>query len=156
MLNRIVLLKVLEILKKKVVEHVTSAASCGFSKTRQVLFLRTGRLCQKMGTKTHFKADLLGQAYSQGLKQWRPTIDLRKPEQLGTSRARMHNPTVVNKYVNDLGKIINDLNLTEKAKKIWSMDGTGNNPSIILSESQRLKEHTRKNFNPENKHSSSC
>lgn len=37
----------------------------------------------------------------------------------------MLNPTVVNNYVNDLGKIMHDLNLTEKPKQIWNMDETG-------------------------------
>ena len=52
----------------------------------------------------------------------------------------MRNPTVVNKYVNDLGKILNDLYLTEKPKQIWSMDETGKQSehnSVRVAKSQR-------------------
>ena len=105
-------------IEAKVIDHVTKAANCGFGITRRELLVKTGRLCQKMGIKTPFKNGVPGKAYFQGLKVRHPEVVIRKPEKLGTSRARMLNPTVVNNYVNDLGSIIQTLNLGDKPAQI--------------------------------------
>lgn len=50
---------------------------------------------------------------------------MRKPEKLGTVRARMRNGVVVQRYFDDLGKIIENLNLKNEPQKIWNADETG-------------------------------
>lgn len=44
-----------------------------------------------------------------GLKRRHPELVTRKPEKLGNLRARMLNPTVVNKYFYDLGELMDNL-----------------------------------------------
>ena len=51
--------------------------------------------------------------------------DTLKSEKLGNSRSRMLNPTVVSKYMNDLGDMISKLNLHNKPEHIWKCEETG-------------------------------
>ena len=80
--------------EEKVVEAVTTAASCGLGTTRKGLLIKTGRLCQKLGIKTPFKDGIPGKGYFEGLKKRHASITIRKPEKLGISRARMLNQSV--------------------------------------------------------------
>ncbi|XP_060600129.1 uncharacterized protein LOC132753652 [Ruditapes philippinarum] len=108
-----------------IVGRVTTAAGCGFGITRRDFLIKTGRLCQKMGLKTPFKNGIPGKGYFQGLKRRHPSIVIRKPEKLGTSRARCLNPTIVNRYIDDLGKLLISLGIANKPSQIWNMDETG-------------------------------
>jgi hypothetical protein len=105
--------------KADIVGRVTTAAGCGFGITRRDLLIKTGRLCQKMGLKTPFKNGI------PGLKRRHPCIVIHKPEKFGTSRARCLNPTIVNRYIDDLGKLFISLGIENKPSQIWNMDETG-------------------------------
>lgn len=59
-------------IEKKVVDHVTSAASCGFGITRKDLLLRTDRLCQKNGHQDTFQGWHTWQSILSGFKAEAP------------------------------------------------------------------------------------
>lgn len=59
------------------------------------------------------------------MKSRHPELTLRRPEQLGTVRARMLNITVMDKYFRDLSDIITRLNLQNAPERIWNADETG-------------------------------
>jgi hypothetical protein len=68
--------------------------------SRRQLFSWTGILCKRMKVAA-FKNGIPGHGWWGGLKKRNPVLSLRKPEELGISRARMLNPTVVDKYMVD-------------------------------------------------------
>ena len=60
-----------------------------------------------------------------GLKKRHPELTIRRSEKLSSSRPRMMNPVVVDKYYTDLEQIVNDSNLENKPHCIWNTDETG-------------------------------
>jgi hypothetical protein len=72
-----------------------------------------------------------------GLKRHKE-LTIRQAEKLGTSRVRMMNPVVVQKYFDDLETIIEDLNLQDQPQCIWDCDETGrrfeHNPVRVIAD----------------------
>nr|XP_022314252.1 uncharacterized protein LOC111118860 [Crassostrea virginica] len=108
----------------KVVGNVIEASKRGMGISRRQLFARTHILCSRLKVAA-FKNGAPGRGWWNGLKRRHPEMTIRKPEKLGNSRARMLNPTVVSKYMNDLGDMISKLNLHDKPEHIWNCDETG-------------------------------
>lgn len=71
-------------------------------------------------------------------KKPRPELAVIKPEKLGKSRARMLNPTVVERYMTDLGQKVYELKLNYKPNLIWNCDETGkqfqHNPVEVIAQ----------------------
>ncbi|XP_062596590.1 uncharacterized protein LOC134258049 [Saccostrea cucullata] len=111
-------------IEKRIVDNVTQTAEKGFGISRQQLLSRTGILCNRLKLNC-FVNKQPTKHWWYGFKSRHPEISLRKPEKLGTVRARMLNGVVVQRYFNDLGKIIENLNLQNAPKKIWNADETG-------------------------------
>lgn len=84
------------------------------------------------------KMALLGEVCGIALKKPRPELAVIKPEKLGKSRARMLNPTVVERYMTDLGQKIYELKLNYKPNLIWNCDETGkqfqHNPVEVIAQ----------------------
>ncbi|XP_033755670.1 jerky protein homolog-like [Pecten maximus] len=110
--------------EKQIVDNVKRNAERGFGMSRQQLLTRTGLLCKKMSASV-FKNGAPTKHWWQGLKTRFPELTLRKPEQLGTVRARMLNSTVVDNYFVELAGIVEALNLQNAPERIWNADETG-------------------------------
>lgn len=92
--------------------------------SRAQLFQRTALLCKRLRVSV-FKNGAPGRGRWNCFKKRHPELAIRKPEKLGNSRARMLNPTVVERYMNDLGQKISELKLEHKPNQIWNCDETG-------------------------------
>jgi hypothetical protein len=86
---------------------------------------RTGELCKRLRV-TPFKNPQPSKEWFNGFKK-RHSLSIRRAEKLGSSRARMMNPVVVNNYFVDLESIFDDLKLSEKPHCVWNCDETGRN-----------------------------
>lgn len=73
--------------------------------SRAQLFQHTALSCKRLRLSA-FKNGALGEVCGIALKKPRPELAVIKPEKLGKSRARMLNPTVVERYMTDLGQKI--------------------------------------------------
>ncbi|XP_062575504.1 uncharacterized protein LOC134237417 [Saccostrea cucullata] len=111
-------------IEKRIIKNVTESAEKGFGISRKQLLHRAGVLC-KRNKITGFKNFTPTKHWWEGLKKRHPEVALRKPEKLGTVRARMLNSCVVEKYFADLSKIVQNLNLQGSPEKIWNCDETG-------------------------------
>lgn len=111
-------------IEKRIIKNVTESAEKGFGISRKQLLHRAAVLC-KRNKITGFKNFTPSKHWWEGLKKRHPEVALRKPEKLGTVRARMLNGCVVDKYFADLSKIVVNLNLQEKPENIWNCDETG-------------------------------
>lgn len=111
-------------IENNIVETTVKGAERGFGLGRKQMLNRIGSLCKKYKI-SGFKNGTPSKHVWYSLKSRHPELTLRKPEKLGTVRARMLNEVVVQKYFNDLRKIITELNLTEKPAYIWNCDETG-------------------------------
>ena len=113
-------------IEHKLVDSVKMAARRGIGLTRKQVLLRTSVLCQRLNITRYanFKA---GKDWWEGLKRRHPDVVIRKPEKLTSTRARMMNKEVISKYFDDLGTLIEGLNLEEKKHLIWNCDEMGKN-----------------------------
>lgn len=120
-------------IENTIVERVLAAAEKGFGVTKKQLVIKVARLAKLKGFT--FQNGVPGDDWWRGFKSRHPEIVIRKPEQLCTSRSRMLNKTVVNKYFDDLHKIIRENNLA--ACDVWNADETGkqfcHSPSAVLA-----------------------
>ncbi|XP_022342950.2 uncharacterized protein LOC111136409 [Crassostrea virginica] len=113
-----------EAVESKIVETLKHAAKQGIGVSRTQLLRRTGELCKRLRV-TPFKGIQPSKDWWTGLKKRHPELTIRRSEKLSSSRARMMNPVVVDKYFTDLEQIVKDLNLEMKPHCIWNMDETG-------------------------------
>ncbi|XP_060577256.1 uncharacterized protein LOC132734512 [Ruditapes philippinarum] len=114
-------------IEDKIVDAVKMAARRGIGLTRQQVLNRTLVLTKRMkigGGFPNFKA---GKGWWDGVRRRHPDLVIRKPERLSSTRARMMNREVIGKYFVDLGRIIHDLNLTDKPSQIWNCDEMAKN-----------------------------
>lgn len=120
----------------QILKNVTENAEKGFGLSRQQLLTRAGILCKRANI-SGFRNGTPSKHWWYGLKRRHPEIGLRKPEKLGTVRARMLNSTVVERYLKDLGTIISEHNLINTPQKIWNCDETGkhleHNPVSVIA-----------------------
>ncbi|XP_021369223.1 uncharacterized protein LOC110460570 [Mizuhopecten yessoensis] len=124
--------------EEKIVKTVITASKCCMGISCRQLFARTGALCKRLQVADAFRNGVPGKGWFRGLKKRHPELVIGKPEKLGNSRARMLNPGVVEKYFQDLGELITNMNLANKGHLIWNADETGkqfqHTPVKILSE----------------------
>ena len=66
-----------------------------------------------------------GKDWFDGFKRRHPDLSIRKPEKLTTTRARMVNPVVLQRYFTDLNEILVALDISNKPSVIWNCDETG-------------------------------
>jgi hypothetical protein len=55
------------------------------------------------------------------------SLSIRRTENLGSSRARMMNPVVVNNNFSDLESIVHDLKISDKSHCVWNCKETRRN-----------------------------
>ena len=103
------------------------AARRGIGLTRKQVLLRTSVLCNRLEISSRYSNFKAGKDWWEGLKRRHPDVVIRKPEKLTSTRARMMNREVIFKYFNDLGTLIEGLNLEEKRHLIWNCDEMGKN-----------------------------
>ncbi|XP_069131674.1 tigger transposable element-derived protein 1-like [Argopecten irradians] len=113
-----------EDVEKKIVSNIKKSADRGFGVSRQQLLTRTGILCRRMNASV-FKNGAPTKHWWNGLKARHPDLTLRKPEPLGTVRARMLNSSVVDNYFHTLSEVVAKLNLQNAPERIWNADETG-------------------------------
>lgn len=111
--------------EERIVKSSTLAAQKGMGVSRKQLMVKTGRICQNLKIRTPFKNSVPGKDWLKGLQKRFPELTTRKPEKLGTARARMLNSTVVERYFAELTTVVNDLKLKDKPHLIWNCDETG-------------------------------
>lgn len=111
--------------EQKIVHQVTGLAECGFGMSRNNLLIKSGELCKQANITTPFTNGTPGKSWWKGMKNRHPELTIRKPEKLGSLRARMLNREVVGHYFDSLGDLINKLNLQNKPSMIWNCDETG-------------------------------
>lgn len=92
-----------ECVENKIAENVVEASKRGMGVSRAQLFQRTALLCKRLRVSV-FKNGAPGRGWWNCFKKCHPELAIRKPEKLGNSRARMLNPTVVERYMNDIGQ----------------------------------------------------
>lgn len=87
--------------------------------------LKTGRICPTLNLDTLFENSVPGKDWLTGLRKRYPELTTRKPEKLGTARARMLNGVVVEKNLAENASVITALKLKDKPDRIWHCDETG-------------------------------
>ena len=90
---------------------------------------KAGQVCQSLSISNSFskknpESTKVGKDWFEGFKKRHPELVMRKPEPLSTSRSRLMNTHVTNRYFEDLSKTLTDLGLAHKPKCIWNMDET--------------------------------
>ena len=114
------------VVEDKIVETVKLAAKSGMGVSRKNLLKRTGTLCKRLKIETPmFKKGVPGNAWWEGLKKRYPELTIRKPEKLGTNRARALNGPITTSYFDYLCSLLDELNLKEQPARIWNADETG-------------------------------
>ncbi|KAK3770498.1 hypothetical protein RRG08_049133 [Elysia crispata] len=108
-----------------VVDTVIAAARAGFPLTKRQSLLKVGALVKSLGLKTQFKDAIPGKDYWQGTKKRRPDLVIRTPQICASNRLHVMTRTVINKYFDDLEKLLNELDLAQKSSQIWNCDETG-------------------------------
>ncbi|XP_062595646.1 uncharacterized protein LOC134257003 [Saccostrea cucullata] len=112
--------------EQKIANALKEASKQGMGISRRQLLRRVGSLCKKMKIEVdQFKQQTPGKDWFVGFMKRHPTLSIRKPEKLATTRARMTNPAIVSKYFDDLGQILKNLGLLSKPACIWNCDETG-------------------------------
>lgn len=114
-----------EEVENAIVTKVIAAANAGFPLTKQQFLLKIGSVVAKLGLKTQFKDGIPGKDYWLQLKQRRPDLVIRTPENCGSNRLKMMTREVVDRYFNDLEQCLNTLQLHDKPSQIWNCDETG-------------------------------
>ena len=126
-----------EELENQVVDKVIAAAQAGFPITKRQFLMKVGMLAKKMKLNTMFKNDVPGDDYWRCLKARRPDLVIRTAESCGINRMKGTTRTVVNKYFDDLEKIVTQMDLSDKPDRIWNCDETGlqfsPNPGKVLA-----------------------
>ena len=113
------------VVEDKIVETVKLAAKSGVGVSRKNLLKRTGTLCKRLTIEMPmFKKGVPGIAWWEGLKKRYPELTIRKPEKLGTNRARALNGPITTSYFDYLGSLLDELNLKEQPARIWNADET--------------------------------
>ena len=105
-------------IENMIVDAVKMAARRGIGLTRKQVLRRTSVLCQRLDIGSRYANFKAGKDWWEGLKCRHPDVVIRKPEKLSSTRARMMNREVMNKYFDDLGTLVEGLNLEGKAHLI--------------------------------------
>ncbi|XP_045210605.2 jerky protein homolog-like [Mercenaria mercenaria] len=113
--------------ERKIVDAVKMAARRGIGLTRKQVLARTNVLCRRMKIGSGYTNFTAGKDWWEGVKRRHPDVVIRKPEKLTSTRARMMNREVINSYFNDLGTIVEGLNLEGNPRVIWNCDEMGKN-----------------------------
>lgn len=114
-------------IEEKIVHALKIAARRGIGLTRRQVLSRTNLLCKRMKIGSGYKKFKAGKDWFEGLKKRHAGIVIRKPEKLGTARARMMNREVIGRYFDDLQTLLEGLGLEDKPAKIWNCDEIGKN-----------------------------
>ncbi|MES9881787.1 MAG: helix-turn-helix domain-containing protein [Sedimenticola sp.] len=114
-----------KVLEAKMVESVKIAARRGIGLTRKQILVRTNVLCKRSKIGSGYPNFKAGKDWWEGVKRRHPDLTVRKPERLSSVRARMMNREVLNKYFDDLGRVVEELNIKDKPKNIWNCDEMG-------------------------------
>ncbi|XP_062566558.1 uncharacterized protein LOC134228881 [Saccostrea cucullata] len=119
--------------ENSIVEKILAAAERGFGVTKKQLIIKVARLAKLKGIT--FKNGVPGDDWWRAFKYRHPEIVIRRPEQLSTTRSRMLNKAVVQKYFKDLHIIIKQNKLAPS--DIWNADETckqfSHNPAAVLA-----------------------
>lgn len=113
------------VVESKLVGHATELAEKGFGISRRQLLVKTVELCKSAKIYTPFKNGVPGKAWWNGLERRHSEIAIRRPEKLGTVKARMLNREVVNTYVSTLKTTMDKLQLHDKPNLVWNCDESG-------------------------------
>lgn len=89
----------------KIVKAVLMAARRGVGLTVKQVLTRTSSLCKRFSIGSGFKTFKAGKDWWAGVKRRHPEVTVRKPEKLTSTRSRMMNKEIVDKYFDDLGKL---------------------------------------------------
>ena len=111
------------------VNKMLYAADKGFGLSRAKVMKKAGQVCQSLSFSNSFskknpESTKVDKDWFEGFKKRHPELVMRKPEPLSTSRSRLMNTHVTNRYFEDLSKTLTDLGLAHKPKCIWNMDET--------------------------------
>ncbi|XP_045169801.2 uncharacterized protein LOC123532438 [Mercenaria mercenaria] len=101
------------------------AARRGIGVTRKQVLMRTSVLCKRLRIGSGYPNFVAGKDWWEGVRRRHPDLTIRKPEKLSSTRARMMNREVIGRYFNDLGTIIEELNLLDKPQNVWNCDEMG-------------------------------
>lgn len=109
------------------VEHVEVLAQLGYGITNNKLKDLGGELAEVLGKKKTSKS--LSNCWLYGfLERWRGRVRSLKPSSLETSRAKSSTPEIVDRYFDNLRKVIDDHSLSDKPQFIFNLDETGIQP----------------------------
>ena len=111
-----------EEIEQQMVSKIQSSAQMGFGITRAQLINKAGKLARDMRLRTPWTGLEPGNDWLLGFMKRHPELALRQPVPLTIIRARMLNPTVTNKYFDDLAQVIQVNGLAEHPARIWNMD----------------------------------
>ena len=114
-------------IEQKIVDAVKMAARRGIGLTRKQILAKTSTLCTRMKISSSYTTFKAGKDWWEGVRRRHPDLVIRKPEKLASTRARMMNREVINKYFNDLRTIVDGLNIQDKPHLTWNCDEMGKN-----------------------------
>ena len=114
-------------IEQKIVDAVKMAPRRGIGLTRKQILAKTSTLCTRMKISSSYTAFKAGKDWWEGVRRRHPDLVIRKPEKLASTRARMMNREVINKYLNDLRTIVDGLNIHDKPHLTWNCDEMGKN-----------------------------
>ena len=100
-------------IENAVVVKVIAAARAGFPLTKRQFLLKVGALVKSLGLKTQFKDRIPGKDYWQGIKKRPPDLVIRTPQNCASNRLHMMTRTVINKYFDDLKKLLGTKTLSD-------------------------------------------
>ena len=113
--------------EQSLVEHVEVMAQLGYGITNNKLKELGGELAQTLGIKSHAKP--LSNCWLTGfLQRWKERVSSVKPSALETNRAKSTSPVVVDRYFQNLKKVIEENGLSDKPQFVYNLDETGIQP----------------------------
>ena len=120
----------------------SKAGKSGFPITKSHFLLKVGTVVHKLGLKTQFKNWVPGEDYRYGLNNRRPDIAIRVTQNSPSNWLVMMTRPVVNRYFDDLGKLVTKLKLEGKPGYIWNCNETNmqhspDSPKVVSEKGER-------------------
>lgn len=110
--------------KKQLLSHCVYMASIGYGYSRTELINLANDFAVSLKKKSA-SDPVFAQSWFDGFKKCNPDITLSKPKKLSLVRAKSTSEAVLNKYFQDLEKVMSTNGLLDKPENIWNIDETG-------------------------------
>lgn len=110
--------------EKQLVSHCVYMASIGYGYSRTEVIELANDFAVSLKKKSA-SDPVFAQSWFDGFKKRNPDITLSKPQKLSLVRAKCTSDVVLDKYFQDLERVIATNGLLDKPENIWNIDETG-------------------------------